>query len=390
MKCEERYKELYQKMPEEILFCPYRINPLGAHVDHQLGKINGLALDKGIHIAYGTNPEGIIEVTSVDFPSTARFKTNSITTELAGDWADTLRGAAKLFAERAELHVGINCVLEGSLPIGGLASSTSVIIAFLLALSEANRMYLSPREMILLTTAVKNKYLGLQCGKLDPCCEVLSRKDQLLYLDTKDDRYSLIPMQPGMPHFKIALIYSGLDTRLAKPRYNVRVDECRAAAYSVLAHAGRKYDTLADANLRDLPRDLFDEYKDRLPENWVKRAEHFYAENYRAELGAAAWEQGDIDTYGGLIFESGYSSVHLYEAGSDELKYLYEILTCTRGVYGGRFSGSGFRGYLMALIDPSYEEEIRYHVENEYLAAFPGLAEKYSFHVCGMGDGIEL
>ena len=52
MKCVEVYKELYHQEPFDVAFCPYRISPLGAHIDHQYGKINGLAIDKGIHMAY--------------------------------------------------------------------------------------------------------------------------------------------------------------------------------------------------------------------------------------------------------------------------------------------------------------------------------------------------
>ena len=51
MKCVEVYKELYHQEPFDVAFCPYRISPLGAHIDHQYGKINGLAIDKGIHMA---------------------------------------------------------------------------------------------------------------------------------------------------------------------------------------------------------------------------------------------------------------------------------------------------------------------------------------------------
>ncbi len=46
MKCVEVYKELYHQEPFDVAFCPYRISPLGAHIDHQYGKINGLAIDK--------------------------------------------------------------------------------------------------------------------------------------------------------------------------------------------------------------------------------------------------------------------------------------------------------------------------------------------------------
>lgn len=52
MKCVEVYKELYHQEPFDVAFCPYRISPLGAHIDHQYGKINGLAIDKGIHMEY--------------------------------------------------------------------------------------------------------------------------------------------------------------------------------------------------------------------------------------------------------------------------------------------------------------------------------------------------
>ena len=49
MKCVEVYKDLYHQEPFDVAFCPYRISPLGAHIDHQYGKINGLAIDKGIN-----------------------------------------------------------------------------------------------------------------------------------------------------------------------------------------------------------------------------------------------------------------------------------------------------------------------------------------------------
>ena len=50
LRCVEVYKEMYKKDPLDVSFTPYRICPIGAHSDHQLGKITGLAIDKGIHI----------------------------------------------------------------------------------------------------------------------------------------------------------------------------------------------------------------------------------------------------------------------------------------------------------------------------------------------------
>ena len=91
-----------------------------------------------------------------------------------------------------------------------------------------------------------------------------------------------------------------------------------------------------------------------------------------------------------MSFESGKSSIYNWETGSPELKELYEIMTRTDGIYGGRFSGAGFKGCCMALIDPSFEEQIRENVTREYLKAFPQLEGKYSFHICESADGVAL
>jgi galactokinase/galacturonokinase len=41
------------------------------------------------------------------------------------------------------------------------------------------------------------------------------------------------------------------------------------------------------------------------------------------------------------------------------------------GVYGGRFSGAGFKGACIALVDPAYKEQIEAEVTKQYLAKFP-------------------
>ena len=65
-------------------------------------------------------------------------------------------------------------------------------------------------------------------------------------------------------------------------------------------------------------------------------------------------------------------------------------MTHTKGIYGGRFSGAGFKGCCMAIIDPVYEKDIFEQVEREYLEAFPKLTGKYSVHICGTTDGVKL
>ena len=65
-------------------------------------------------------------------------------------------------------------------------------------------------------------------------------------------------------------------------------------------------------------------------------------------------------------------------------------MTETKGIYGGRFSGAGFKGCCLAIIDPNYEETIIETVTREYLKAFPHLEGKYSVHICESADGVKL
>ena len=59
-----------------------------------------IALDKGIHIAYAANLNGIVDLTSINFPKQAQFHVGAVPEEKAGDWADHMRGATKMLAEK--------------------------------------------------------------------------------------------------------------------------------------------------------------------------------------------------------------------------------------------------------------------------------------------------
>ena len=387
MKCEERFSEVYGRDAEGIAFSPYRICPIGAHSDHNLGKITGFAIDQGIHIAYSPKQNGVIEMGSLQFTKRAQWHVKEIGGK-TGDWADYLRGATWALAKLYPLTKGLCGVIEGSLPIGGLSSSAAVILAFLDALAKVNEIKLTDRQLIDIAFDAEKNYVGINVGTLDQSCEVLSRKDQLLYLDCKDNHYELIPTNPAMKPYQIAIFFSGLEHSLAGSKYNMRVDELRAGVYALQAFSGMEYGKFQQANARDVSFETYQEYKSRLPESWAKRCEHWYTEFQRVEAGAEAWRKGDVEAYGKLSFESGWSSIHNWESGAPEQIRLYEIMTETTGIYGGRFSGAGFKGCCMALIDPAKAGEIAERVEREYLTAFPEMKGKYSFHLCKSADGI--
>ena len=55
------------------LFSPYRICPLGAHVDHQHGLVSGFAFDSGIEFLFSETPTGKVEMCSLSFEGLMTF-----------------------------------------------------------------------------------------------------------------------------------------------------------------------------------------------------------------------------------------------------------------------------------------------------------------------------
>ncbi len=390
---QEMTKEFARLYPdsEEMkqAFCPYRVCPLGAHVDHQHGLVTGFAIDKGINIIYAPTDNGIVELQSKEFSKKVQFYVNNVPNK-KNDWADYLRGATKELGSRYELENGIVALIYGSIPIGGLSSSAAVILGYLSALCRANGLKISEKELVDVAYTAERNYVGVNCGKLDQSCEVLCKKNSLLYLDTADESFEIIPKNENMKDFEIAVFFSGVERNLYTSPFNMRVDEAKAASYALKAFGGEEYGKFDESFLRDVPKEVFEKYADALPENWRKRALHFYTEMDRVRLGVEAWRGGDIEKFGKICNESGHSSIYNWETGSDELKTLCEILWSTEGVYGARFSGAGFKGSCMAIVNPEFKAEIKKTVTEKYLEIFPQYEETFSVHFCKTTDGCKI
>ena len=174
-----------------------------------------------------------------------------------------------------------------------------------------------------------------------------------------------------MPPFEIGIFFSGLTRNLVGSDYNLRVYECKTAAWNMLAYQNQPLRPFDKTFLRDIPRDTFEQTRDMMPLRFARRAEHFYSEYRRVRQGVTAWETGNLQLFGKLSFDSCESSIHNYECGSPELIAIYDIIRSLPGVYGGRFSGAGFKGAVIALVDPARKEQVERTLTERYLQQFP-------------------
>ena len=92
------------------IFSPYRVCPLGAHVDHQHGLVTGFAIDKGVDLWFDVNGEpsqrskdegqrslSHVHLESKTFEGMVDFDIATPTLVKQGNWGDYARGEVVYF-----------------------------------------------------------------------------------------------------------------------------------------------------------------------------------------------------------------------------------------------------------------------------------------------------
>ena len=101
------------------IFSPYRVCPLGAHVDHQHGIVTGFAINKGVDLWFNVREDSTVKLSSLSFEGEVEFDLATRTEVREKHWGDYARGAKYALKKRFDLSRGIEGVVKGSLPVGG-------------------------------------------------------------------------------------------------------------------------------------------------------------------------------------------------------------------------------------------------------------------------------
>ncbi|KDP45831.1 hypothetical protein JCGZ_17438 [Jatropha curcas] len=403
------------RSPEEVrvVVSPYRICPLGAHIDHQGGTVSAMTINRGILLGFIPSGDTKVVLRSGQFGGEVRFRidevqyprpirkkdenhaTNSQKLQEDCNWGNFARGAVYALQSRGNsITQGIIGYISGSegFDSSGLSSSAAVGVAYLLALESANSLTISPTENIEYDRLIENEYFGLRNGILDQSAILLSSHGCLMCMNCKTKEHKLICPTKLQKSFKILVAFSGLRNALTNnPGYNRRVAECQEAATFLLKASGNDK---MEPFLCNVEPEAYEMYKGKLEPILAKRAGHYFSENARVMKGLEAWASGNLEEFGKLISASGLSSIQNYECGCEPLIQLYKILLRAPGVFGARFSGAGFRGCCIAFVDADLAAEAASFVREEYQKAQPELAAQINPNsdvmICEGGDAARL
>lgn len=370
------------KSKVQVAISPYRICPIGAHVDHQGGAVLGVAIDSYSVLAFAPSSDGSIRLTSEDFAGPAEFSADSAP-EFVADWGRYARGSIaalhKLFPD--QINQGIVGHSSGQLLGAGLSSSASAGVAYLMALASVNDLDVDKAQLVELDRLIENEYLGLNNGIQDQTTIIYGRKDGIVHQDTRNRIVTHVPHPPNHADVAWLVIFSGYTRELTSSSFNDRVAECWEAAGLLSPNAKL---------LGDVPEDVYLKNKDKLPDYLQRRAAHYFTETARVAAGKAAWSAGDFARFGNLMNASCQSSIHQYECGSEPLIKLHEIALETAGVLGSRFSGGGYGGCLVALAEQDQAERAIEAILEKYRVAYPEKGDVCSGWIAKGVDGASL
>lgn len=369
-----------------VLVSPYRICPLGAHIDHQGGPVLGMAINACTLMAYAPGRGREVRLSSLNYPGRVVLDLEDIGDVPGSFWGLYARAAALALKEKYSLQQGLVGLLDGMLPGCGLSSSASVLLAYLHALADLNNLALNPWDYVHLTRRAENGHIGLNNGILDQTSIVFGRQKHLLYIDTREEAVEALPetFPPGA--YAIVVAYSGFSRELTTTGYNTRVQECTQAAALLTKWAG----VPPAQKLAEVPPEACWPHLEKLPVHLARRARHYFSEVQRVHAGLSAWRHGRLEDFGRLMRASGRSSIEQYECGSPAIHDLQQIVSATEGVLGARFSGGGFGGCVVGLVKPDYAARAVDAIREAYLCLHPEACDRAAVFLAESADGVRL
>jgi galactokinase len=369
------------------------------HGDYNGTELFGVGTDRFIWFAYKPNGTNKVRLFSGNFPDDGviEFKTGNVPKPKSPDVADTwgrFPYGVDFILKREEYKIkqGIDGVIYGNIPGGGMSRSASLSLNLILSIFDANNIEIEEDkkiEVVDLAQAVENDYIGSPCGKLDQTMILFAREGMGTHYNPKDRSIKYVPIGKGATDFRIVVLDTGTDRPgLEKSTYAVRRAECEQLV-TLLQKAGFKLSCLADVRDDATYKKImgkFGKEKSAL----CDRLKYIYSAQNRFYKMLDAWKAGDIETVGQIFREDGIGLRDDYKISGPELEAMCDIARTVPGVLGERMLGGGDKGASGVLVRAEDIDMLKQAVDTAYPRSRPDFADKYAFHICKVVDGVAV
>jgi galactokinase len=352
-----KFTSTFNKNPL-IVRSPGRINLIGEHTDYNEGYVMPAAIDKEIICAISTNYSSQCNVIAYDLKESFEFDLNNLKKSEKG-WPNYILGVVEQFQRRDKEIKGFDCVFGGDIPLGaGLSSSAAMECAFAYSFNMLFEHDLSDLEIVKLSQAAENEFVGVNCGIMDQFASVHGKVDQIFRLDCKTLEYEYFNFV--LDDYRIVLCDSQVKHSLASSEYNTRRKECEEGVALLQKHYSNVH------SLRDVSLEQLQQHESEMDPVIFKRCKYVVEEIDRVIDCCNLLKEGDLIGFGKNMLKTHDGLSMDYEVSCRELDFLATKALESNMVIGARMMGGGFGGCTINIVKIEYLDQFIKFMTDSY------------------------
>lgn len=364
------------------------------HGDYNGTELFGVGTDRFIWIAYKPNETGRLRLFSCNVPDDGiiDFELGKFpeadNPAVAQSWGRFPYGVNAILQEQGyELTAGMDAVIYGNIPGGGMSRSASLALNLVITVLEVNEVTdVDGMRVVELAQMVENDYIGSPCGNLDQIMIYFAREGMGTYYAPATGKIEHVPLGDGAEDFRIVSLDTGTNRPgLEKSTYKIRREECEQLVALATEPFGIK--CLGDVNSHKLYESVSAHFAESHP-NLCQRLKYIFEAQQRFDKMLAAWRAGDVRKVGKIFRADGYGLRDDYVISGVELEAMCDIARTVDGVLGERMLGGGDKGASGAIVLAEAVDALRSAVDEAYPKQCPDFADSYAVHACQTVNGI--
>jgi len=351
-----------------LFSAPGRTEIGGNHTDHQQGRVLAAAVSLEALSLAKPNGRNHINILSSKYPPVVVDLDNlSPQVSERGHSTAMVRGIAEYFSDKGWNIGGFDAVTENEVPGGsGLSSSAAFEVLIATVLNGLfNGGAISPVDLAKAGQYSENVHFGKPCGLMDQMASALGGISEIDFMDPAGPRVDRLTVDFSSFGHAICIIDTG--------SYHADLNDEYASIPAEMMQVAQFF---GKSRLREVdPSEFYasiPKLRGKAADRAILRAMHFFADNERAHLEAAALRRGDFPEFLSLIRESGKSSwmllQNIYPSGACReqpaalaLSYCEKLLA---GEGACRIHGGGFAGTIQAFVPLAGLGEFRSGIES--------------------------
>ena len=367
------------------------------HGDYNGTELFGVGTDRFIWLAYKPNGTKRVKLFSGNFPDDGviEFNLGSVpepkSKHIADTWGRFPYGVEYILRrEGFNLQQGIDGIIYGDIPGGGMSRSASLTLNLMLSLLDANNIKIENQfKLVDMAQAVENDYIGSPCGQLDQIMILFACEGMGTHYNPKNRSINYVPLGKSAGDFRIMVMDTGTVRQgLEKSTYKIRRAECEKLV-SLLQKGGYKISCLADIKEQNIYEEILTKFSGKYPD-LCDRLKYIFSAQQRFYQMLDAWKAGDIETVGRIFRQDGIGLRDDYKISGPELEMMCDIARTVRGVLGERMLGGGDKGAAGALVQAGSADALKQAVDTAYPRSFPQYKDKYAVHTCKVVEGVKV